>query len=311
MDALGAEQRFQNEALGRLASSLAATRTDIEAGNRRLSEEAARASQALGERLSAVSGPLGPVAERIAEMDRTTEALASALEAGRAEIASAQSEFLEFRAKAEAASRATAAAIDHLKGQVTDGMNRLGAGLATAAEKEDVVAATERLTILGRTMGALRDQARKDGEAIQKAVKSAESVAADLRRAVDGVAGGLVEAVDRHIDERLVSRLSAMLENLEKIANRLEARGASPFKTARARILEHLLAKQTIGGKHTPWEKALETLEGPLREQGDAALKDLIRRGLVIEKPTGYGPEVSIHPQRMADVERTINGEDV
>ncbi len=92
---------------------------------------------------------------------------------------------------------------------------------------------------------------------------------------------------------------------------RLEARGASPFKTAKARILQHLMDRGNIGGKHTAWERAVECLVGHERDVGKAALEELVRNGLVVNKPTNYGVQVSLNQQRLDDVWRVINGEEL
>ncbi len=66
-----------------------------------------------------------------------------------------------------------------------------------------------------------------------------------------------------------------------------------------------------IGEEHTAWERALRCLVGHERDVGSAALEDLVRNGLVVHKPTGYRPQVSLDAERLDDVQRIIKGEEI
>ena len=75
------------------------------------------------------------------------------------------------------------------------------------------------------------------------------------------------------------------------------------------RILYRLYTSNIIGAKHTPEENARRGI--PSHEQGNvkAALKNLIKEGLIVAKPTGYGREISLNAKRIAEIRRLI-GED-
>ncbi len=132
---------------------------------------------------------------------------------------------------------------------------------------------------------------------------------------VDGAAAEmedrLTASVERHVGGTVGDRIKPLLDSLDKMLERLEARGASPFKTAKARILQHLMDRGDIGGKHTAWERAVECLVGHERDVGKAALDDLVRNGLVVNKPTNHGVQVSLNKERLDDVRRVINGEEL
>jgi ElaB/YqjD/DUF883 family membrane-anchored ribosome-binding protein len=148
-------------------------------------------------------------------------------------------------------------------------------------------------------------------EESRRLARSGERAVERLDWASENMGRKLVASIDNHIGGTIAPQLTSLLDDLEKLIHRLEARGASPFKTAKAKILQNLLRKENIGGKHTSWEAALRGLTGPERESGSAALEDLIRMGLVVEKPTGYGRHVSLNAKRLKDTRAVINGEDI
>lgn len=151
-------------------------------------------------------------------------------------------------------------------------------------------------------------------EYLKEAERLSQSVQ-EVTRRVDRAAGKLEDdltiAVHRHVGTTLEGRVKPLLDEMDRLLNRLEARGASPFKTAQAKILEYLRSRGDIGGKHTAEEQAVECLPVHERDLGQEALDDLIRKGLVVEKPTGYGRQVSLNTERLDDIRRVIDGENI
>jgi chromosome segregation ATPase len=148
---------------------------------------------------------------------------------------------------------------------------------------------------------------RDENKRLATSVQYAE---ADLRKALEGAEEKLVDVLAGRLD-RDMGRLGGLLDSLQRMANLLEARGVSPFKTAKSKILQHLKRKDNMGGKHTPWDKALESLSPTEREYGDEALQELIRDGLVVRKPGTGDLHVFLDYRRMKDIDRVINGEEL
>lgn len=61
-----------------------------------------------------------------------------------------------------------------------------------------------------------------------------------------------------------------------------------------------------IGGKHTAVEHVIKGL--PKHALGDArdAVKALIRGGFILTKPTAYGLQVSLNPEKIGEIEGII-----
>ena len=74
-------------------------------------------------------------------------------------------------------------------------------------------------------------------------------------------------------------------------------------------ILRKLFRRRIVGGKHTAVEHVMSGL--PVHAQGEAkkATEDLIREGLLIPKPTGYGLQISINPERLEEIKRILQRE--
>ncbi len=196
--------------------------------------------------------------------------------------------------------------LDDLAAQVRASPDAVRKFIEDSADVQRSVASSSKQAILEvkQALAALMDEERKLSKGAQNAV-------AELNRATAEMEKNLTGAVDRHLGTVVLPKLVSLIDTLGKLTNRLEARGASPYKTAKSRILQYLLGKENVGGKHTPWERALECLVGQERDIGNQALKDLVREGLVLEKPTAGGSHVSLNQQRLKDIHRVINGEEV
>ncbi len=75
----------------------------------------------------------------------------------------------------------------------------------------------------------------------------------------------------------------------------------------KAIILRKLYRRRIIGGKHTAIENLTKGL--PKHAIGDAkkAVRELIKGGLILPKPTSYGHQVSINPEKIAEFESIIH----
>ncbi len=166
------------------------------------------------------------------------------------------------------------------------------------------LAAEQSLTEFRRGLEMQLEETRRLNSSVQEASSRVDRAAARME-------DQLVDSVERHVGGTVQDRIEPLLGELDRLLHRLEARGASPFKTAQARILSHLLGRGDVRGKHTAWERAVDCLPVHERDIGNEALEDLVRKGLVVEKPTGYGRQVSLNQDRLEDVRRVMNGETV
>lgn len=73
-------------------------------------------------------------------------------------------------------------------------------------------------------------------------------------------------------------------------------------------ILRKLYRHRIIGGKHTAVENLTKGL--PKHIVGDAkkAVDELIKEGLVVPKPTSYGLQVSLNPEKIEEIMKIIEG---
>jgi hypothetical protein len=71
-------------------------------------------------------------------------------------------------------------------------------------------------------------------------------------------------------------------------------------------ILEKLMHKKYIGGRHTSEDTVIKGFPKHKRGNVKKALKELIKEGYVIPKPTSYGLEVSINPRMIAEIRRRL-----
>lgn len=71
-------------------------------------------------------------------------------------------------------------------------------------------------------------------------------------------------------------------------------------------ILERLYRAGYIGGRHTGIENAAKSL--PKHEAGGAkqAVKELIKEGYIVPKPTSYGMHIALNPKRIAEIRKLI-----
>ena len=71
-------------------------------------------------------------------------------------------------------------------------------------------------------------------------------------------------------------------------------------------ILRKLFRHRIIGGKHTAVENLTKGLPKHLVGVAKDAVKELIKEGFVLQKPTSYGLQVSLNPKRIDEITRII-----
>jgi len=61
-----------------------------------------------------------------------------------------------------------------------------------------------------------------------------------------------------------------------------------------------------IGGKHTAFEHVTAGIPKHLRGDAKSAAEQLIKKGLLLIKPTGYGLHTSLNPERLEEIIRIL-----
>ncbi|MBI4142130.1 hypothetical protein HY484_04345 [Candidatus Woesearchaeota archaeon] len=72
-------------------------------------------------------------------------------------------------------------------------------------------------------------------------------------------------------------------------------------------ILIKLFRHRIIGGKHTAFEHAISGVPKDHADKAKEAAKELIKEGLIIAKPTNYGLQISLNPDRIDEIMIIIN----
>lgn len=72
----------------------------------------------------------------------------------------------------------------------------------------------------------------------------------------------------------------------------------------RSRILFKMCRHRWWGGKHTAFDNIPKGFPKEFRNAVKQELEQLIREGLVVSKPTGYGLHVSLNVQKKAEIEQ-------
>lgn len=71
-------------------------------------------------------------------------------------------------------------------------------------------------------------------------------------------------------------------------------------------ILRKLFRHRIIGGKHTAIEHLAKGLPKHVVGAAKDAVKELIKDGLILQKPTSYGLQVSLNPERIDEISKLI-----
>ena len=71
-------------------------------------------------------------------------------------------------------------------------------------------------------------------------------------------------------------------------------------------ILRKLFRRRVIGGKHTAIEHLTKGLPKHIAGEAKNAVNELIKEGLILSKPTSYGLQVSLNPEKIDEISRII-----
>jgi len=71
-------------------------------------------------------------------------------------------------------------------------------------------------------------------------------------------------------------------------------------------ILRKMFRLRIIGGKHTAVEHLTKGLPKHLIGQAKDSVKELIKERFIIPKPTSYGLQVSLNPEKINDISKMI-----
>jgi len=71
-------------------------------------------------------------------------------------------------------------------------------------------------------------------------------------------------------------------------------------------ILRKLYRHRIIGGKHTAAENLTKSLPKHLIGDAKEAIKELIKEGLILPKPTSYGLQISLNPEKIDEIHKII-----
>jgi len=74
----------------------------------------------------------------------------------------------------------------------------------------------------------------------------------------------------------------------------------------KAEILKKLRRRDNWGNSHTAFDDLPRGFPKNLRGNVKDLADDLIKEGLLLEKPTGYGRHVSLNPRRKAEIDGII-----
>ena len=71
-------------------------------------------------------------------------------------------------------------------------------------------------------------------------------------------------------------------------------------------LLRKLLHHKYIGAKHTSIDNLPKSFPKHLRGEIKKAIKELIKKGFLLVKPTSYGLEVSVNPNKLEEISKII-----
>ncbi len=74
-------------------------------------------------------------------------------------------------------------------------------------------------------------------------------------------------------------------------------------------ILRKLFRRRVIGGRHTAFEHVVSGIPKHLHGEAKKVAEDLIKRHLILTKPTSYGLQISLNPDRIEEIIRIIEGQ--
>ncbi|MBS3062903.1 MAG: hypothetical protein J4203_03450 [Candidatus Diapherotrites archaeon] len=78
------------------------------------------------------------------------------------------------------------------------------------------------------------------------------------------------------------------------------------FDVIMAEVLYNLHRRHKYGGSHAAYEHVARGFKSHLRGKAMEAADELIHMGLVFKKPTNYGLQVSLNPERAQEIKSII-----
>ena len=75
---------------------------------------------------------------------------------------------------------------------------------------------------------------------------------------------------------------------------------------AKIDVLQKLARRRKWGASHTSFDNLQKSFKKHDKKQIKEAAKELIREGLLLQKPTSYGLEVSLNPRRRYEITAII-----
>ena len=79
----------------------------------------------------------------------------------------------------------------------------------------------------------------------------------------------------------------------------------------RHKILWRLVKKEYWGARHTSIENIVKGLPGHLLGKAKWTVQDMIRRNILLSKPTGYGLQISLNPSFKPQISNFIYKYDI
>ncbi|MCS4537357.1 MAG: hypothetical protein HYY67_00670 [Thaumarchaeota archaeon] len=71
-------------------------------------------------------------------------------------------------------------------------------------------------------------------------------------------------------------------------------------------ILRRLYGHGIIGARHAHIESVVRGMPKHLKGEAMKAVKELIKDGFIIPKPTGYGTQIALNPNRITEIRKLI-----
>ena len=71
-------------------------------------------------------------------------------------------------------------------------------------------------------------------------------------------------------------------------------------------ILKNLFTHKYIGKRHTSEDNVVKGFPAHEVKRAKKELKELIRKGYILQKPTSYGIEVSINPRMVQEIKEIL-----
>jgi hypothetical protein len=150
------------------------------------------------------------------------------------------------------------------------------------------------------------DIVRNDIRKAQDTIKRVEDSIEEVRVESQGLRTDLPKEVQKRFEsvseQQFIHRARSMLDRMENLLKALEFKTPTKLDLAKIRVLRDLLRDGYVGGKHTSVEHAFGSLATDERFYGKEAIKELIRKGMLLDKTTHYGRQISIHPKKTLEV---------